>query len=401
MMKPNFKNLIPKEEALEKIFNIWHPVSKTETISINEAKGQILAEDIYAQYNFPMVRASRMDGIAVKSDQFANGIPDTSNWKLGIDFIRADTGDDFDDAFDSVIPIEQVTLLPDGGVTLTDDVKVEKGSNVKPQGTDIQKGTLAVPTNTLLSALDVTAIAMCGYTEILVIKKPIVAFVPTGSELIALGNEPSRGQRFDTNSIMVRQILEEYGATPLLHPIVKDDKASIEEALNEMLPKADIVILNAGTSKGGEDYCVEILKERGELIFSGVAAVPGRPMSVSMIDNKPVINMSGPSFAAFYSTDWMIQALVYKQLGINMPKRKTVQAKLTEKFTMPPFFSQMARFQVKTLEDGSYEATPLAFHGPKSAGEIGMMRANGLYITSLGEQPHEAGEIITIELTKD
>lgn len=114
----------------------------------------------------------------------------------------------------------------------------------------------------------------------------------------------------------------------------------------------------------------EILKERGELIFSGVAAVPGRPMSVSMIDNKPVINMSGPSFATFYSTDWMIQALVYKQLGINMPKRKTVQAKLTEKFTMPPFFSQMARFQVKALEDGSYEATPLAFHGPKITIEL-------------------------------
>lgn len=400
-MKPNFKNLIPKEEALEKIFKAWSPTSTTEIISIYEAKGRILAQDIYAKYNFPIVRASRMDGIAVKSERFANGVPDTSNWKLGVDFVRADTGDDFDDDFDSVIPIEQVTLLPNGGVALQEDVKIEKGSNVKPQGADIKKDTLAIPTHTFLTALDVTVLAMCGYTEVSVIKKPVVAFVPTGSELISLGNEPKRGQRFDTNSLMVSQMLEEYGAAPLLHPIVKDDKASIEEALNKMLLQADIVILNAGTSKGGEDYCVKILKERGELIFSGVAAVPGRPMSVSIIDNKPVINMSGPSFAAFYSMDWMIKTLVYRQLDINPPKRKTVQAVLTTKFTMPPFFSQMARFHVEALEDGSYQATPLGFHGPHEAGELGMMRANGVYITSLGEQPHEAGEIITIELTKD
>ena len=124
-----------------------------------------------------------MDGIAVRSADFAEGMPDTSSWEPGKDYIRADTGDDFDDRFDAVIAIENVTFLPDGGLQLSPDTKVTKGSNVKPCGADVKKGTLLAQAGKRLTALDLAAIGMGGADCVTVRKKPVVAFVPTGSEL--------------------------------------------------------------------------------------------------------------------------------------------------------------------------------------------------------------------------
>ena len=256
--------LIRKEDALELLFSKWEPKRQTERVSVTQAAGRILAEDIFAAYNLPVVRASRMDGIAVHSSVFANGKPDTSGWKPGVDYIRADTGDDFDDAYDAVIAIEQVTFLPEGGLRLSDDVQVSAGSCVKPCGADLKQGSLIAKAGTVLHAQTLAAAAMSGVAELTVVKKPQVAFIPTGSELVKVGSALKRGQNFDTNSILVQQMLQDMGAEPILHPIVPDDPNAIRAALESVWEQSDIVLINAGTSKGGEDYSFRILEEAGE-----------------------------------------------------------------------------------------------------------------------------------------
>ncbi|MGN0295189.1 MAG: molybdopterin molybdotransferase MoeA [Lachnospiraceae bacterium] len=399
-MKPDFSDLITKEEALSRLFSCWDPQPVKEVVSLDEAAGRVLFEDQYALYNIPVVRASTMDGIAVRSECFRDGMPDTSGWRMGTDFVRADTGDDFDDAFDTVIAIEKVTFLENGGIQIDPHVNTRPGFNVKPCGADVKKGALLVKKGTVLSASDLAAIAMGGLAEVPVVRKPRVSFLPTGSELVPAGEPLQRGKNFDSNSVMVAQMLREMGAVPILHPIVKDDRESLNAALEELMPQSDIVLVNAGTSKGGEDYCAGLLEQKGHVLFHGVAAVPGRPMSMAMIDGLPVVNLSGPPFAAFYSMDWAVRTMVCRMLGIPVPVRETVEAVLTSGFHMPPL-SLMACFHLEKNEAGEYLATQISLRGPRSAGSAAALTADAVYVTVPGEKHREAGEKIILELMKN
>lgn len=140
-------SLPTRAQVLEALFQQWHPVEKTEIIPVKEALGRVLVHDQLSQVTIPVVRASAMDGVAVSSAGFQDGPPDTSNWKLGEDFCRADTGDDFDDRFDAVIPIEQADLSADGRSPSTSGSRYPRDTTCVPgaarsgQGSSLPKRT--------------------------------------------------------------------------------------------------------------------------------------------------------------------------------------------------------------------------------------------------------------------
>ena len=129
-------------------------------------------------------------------------------------------------------------------------------------------------------------------------RKPRVAFIPTGSELVPAGVRPLRGQNVDANSLMVKHMLAAYGAEPLMFPIVKDDPQALEEAFAEALAAADLVVINGGSAVGKEDFNVRMIEERGKVIHHYIAAVPGRPMMLAVANGKPVVDLPGPALAA-------------------------------------------------------------------------------------------------------
>ena len=399
-MKPELGKMCTKAEALDLLFQRWSPAVEIERVPLGQAVGRVLAEDMVSQYNIPVVRASGMDGVAIPYALVKDGLPDTTVWRMGKEFVRADTGDDFDDAYDTVIPIERVTLLPEGGLTFEEGLEIQPGMNVRPAGSQLPKGVVVARKGTVLNALDVAAIGMGGYGEVPVRRRPRVAFVPTGSELVPCGSPLERGQNFDTNSLMAEQLLREMGAEPIISPIVRDEPGALRQVLEDMLARADVVILNAGTSKGGEDYCAALLGEHGAL-FHGVAAVPGRPMSMAVIQGKPVLNLSGPALAAFYGLDWAVRPIVCRFLGIPVPKRECVEAVLTAPLRMPPTMSSMNRMQVSVDPEGGYLVTPRAFRGPGAVSAAEVMVSNGLYVSTPGEPDKAAGETITVELIRD
>lgn len=395
----DFSNLIRKEDALALLCRSWTPARGPETVPLEAAAGRVLAEDQLARFDQPVVRASAMDGVAVKSARFAGGVPDAAGWRCGTDYVRADTGDDFDDAFDAVVPIENVELLPDGGLRFHGELSVQPGTNVRPQGSNVKGGSLLVRAGTVLDAMVLSAVAMGGMDAVPVVKRPRVAFLPTGSELVAPGQPLQRGQNYDSNSVLVRQMLLDMGAEPLMHPIVPDDPAQLKRAVGDLLARADILLVNAGTSKGGEDYCRAILQELWTPLFDGIAAVPGRPMNAGIADGKPVINLSGPSFAAFYSMDYMVRGLVCHALGIPVPERVRITARLTAPLRMPPMFSMMVPMELKQ-DAGGYTAAPVALHGPGARGSAAALTAQAVYISQPGERPGEPGDEITVELLR-
>jgi len=395
MRKVAAGELPTRGETLARLFAAWSPEIKTETVPLESAYGRTLAEDVYSKTDKPVVRAARMDGVCVKSAAFERGIPDASGWVRGADWDRADTGDDFPDAYDAVVAIEDVKLLAGGGLEFLPDLEpVFAGTNVADRGSSLAKGDLIGAKGTRLSACDLAALSLGAADRVTVYKKPVVVFVPTGNELVPLGTVPGRGQTVESDSLMARYMLEEMGAEPVIFPIAADTREAIENALSSALEKGDIVILCAGTSKGDEDFCARVIGERGNMLAHGVASAPGKPLGCAVVDGKPVVNVAGPPIACFNGLDWCVRPIVYSFFEQEPPKRHTVPAKLTGTLHGGgEGFEAIVRITLEKTDDG-YLAHPYSHKGKATD----PLRARALYVTKLIPQPQGIGDTVDVEL---
>lgn len=265
-----------RQEALEKLLIIWTISAETEYVPLADCLDRISSKDIYAMHTIPQKRISAMDGYAVKSKNFADGTPDVSKWTMEVDFTPADTGDDFPDEYDTVIPVEQMHLGEDGKLTLAEDFLFHMGSGSRPAGSIIQSGDLLIRQHTRITPELQTNLAVDGIRMVPVLKMPVVAFIPTGSELTSAGLEPQRGQNIECNSLLISAYLKKWGAKPICFPIVRDTPKLLQQAMEEALEFADIVILNGGSSKGTEDYTSRMMEQRASYFAHTVRTVPGR-----------------------------------------------------------------------------------------------------------------------------
>ena len=388
-----------RAQALEALFSAWRPEAlETEEIPLEEACGRVLARDMHALLDLPVVRASMMDGVCVDASRFAGGCPDTSGWKREVDYDRADTGDDFPDAFDAVIPIEQAAFGPGGTLTLSPEEPVVPGLHVRPRGSTLRTGDLLMRGGLPIRGVDLAALAMGGVTAVPVYRRPRVAFFPTGSELVPVGAPVTRGKNIDSNSLLAREMLREMGAQPLCHPVVPDRPEALERALETGLAEADVVILNGGSSKGEEDFNARLLEREGQVICHWLSAGPGRPMCIALVRGKPVINLSGPSMAAFYGLDWCIRPIVARLLGLPAARRQRVSGVLAEDLHCPPSLDFLCRMNVRPAPGGGYTLHPVPF---KTASLPLCMGSNATFVSPIGEGPYPKGTVLEVELLRD
>lgn len=393
--KPNQDKIYSRSELLSMLLNTWKIERKTETVQIKDSIGRICAEDVFAKYNSPQFRVSGLDGIAVSSEDFKNGFPDTSSWQLGKEFVRADTGDDFPDEFDSVIAIEDISM-ENGKLKINDGYEFQKGSNTRPAGDNCKEGELLVKANEKIDAMKGALLVAGGLRQVNVIKKPKVVYIPTGDELIYSGDVPKRGDTFESNSIMISALLSEMGAETVSFPIIKDNKSHLEEALNEALLAGDIVIINGGSSKGSEDYNAKLLQERSNGFFTHyVKAGPGRPIAMSLIDGKPVINVPGPTISCFVGIDWCIKGLVEAYYGVKSKKRPTITATLADDLKKKKDFEMYYWFDIEKSSNGEYIAHLVS---RKETLPYFVRNAKALFIGSLDRGAYEKGEKVELQL---
>ena len=430
------ENHISKKEAMERIRGAWKPAPTQETVAIDEAVGRFAAEDIRAKYDLPVVRSSGMDGICVNFDLFEDGIPDTSSWQRGVEYERADTGDDFDDRYDTVFPIEWVTPVdqdavkgdrlelkggiiiepkggpggrPGPGADQKGGPQIKRGMNVRPSGSMMKKGTLLLRAGMQITPFDIGALVTGGYGEVPVVKKPVVAFIPTGSELIGAGEDLARGQNFDSNSHVARAMLRKLGAEPCICPVVKDKRNDLADAMNEALAHADIVIINGGSSKGSEDFNTELLEKNGTLLFHWIKAAPGRPMAAAATDDgKIILNIAGPTLAAYYGIAWCVRELVSDWYGAHIPWGIPAEVTAGEDMPSPPL-SILRRMKVQEDENGVLTAVgmggpggrpgPKERAGAKSAQPL-QFEANAIYFTDPDAPPVKKGDRFTVFMVR-
>ncbi|MDR1021551.1 MAG: molybdopterin molybdotransferase MoeA [Synergistaceae bacterium] len=381
---------MPIDEIMEKLRANWIPDPGCESESVDDALGRVPARDVLSLMDIPVHRGAECDGIAVRSSDFADGAPDVSSWVLGTDFAMVDMGDDFDDMFDAVIPIENVDLS--GGKLALLGASVAPGRLVEPKGGTVREGEVLARRGARLSSIDIANLTTAGITRVSVLKRPKVAFIPTGGELVPAGSRPSRGQVIDCDSAMARTLLGPRGAEVVPFPVVNDVRRDLEGILDQAMSSCDIVLVSGGSSKGTEDLCPRLI-ERDAVFFSHyVRARPGRPIAVAIKDGKAVVNIPGPAFSAYFALQWCVCGLIEHWFGLYGTPRPVISARAKNGLALDRLPLAYGLFFEVSTESGVAVATAL---DESRRGEL-FMRANAFTILPIGSPGFMAGDTLSL-----
>ncbi len=387
------KHFITRAEAMNVLMARWTPDIATEILPLEQSRGRISVRDVFSQNTLPVCRSAQADGIAVRFADFTDGVPDTSVWKKDLDYAMADTGDDFDDEFDTVIQVEDLVYNASGTFSIVPEAPIVHGQLVSAQGSMLRAGELILKKGDVVHPLQLCILAAGGIAELEVVKQPVVAYIPTGNELVRPGEKPQRGQNVETNGLMIKGYLEEWGAVIRTYPILPDDRKLLDETLTDALQHADIILINGGSSKGSEDHTVRMLKKRSSFLQHGIKSIPGIPVALSIVDEKPVINLPGPPFAAFCALDWCVRALVYRAQGRAVLPPRKVTAVLLQEIHKPSPYEFYLRLKVYKTADG-FCAEPLSWGSRFSQA----MNCNALMVIPVGLEGYQKGDVIEADL---
>ena len=292
-MKRNlYLNVQEKNEALEQFLGAFdHILPKKERIPVTESLGRVTGEAVFARYSSPSYNFCAMDGIAVISSHTRTASEEHPVLlKYETDYLDVDTGDMILPPYDAVIMAEDLIESDEGYKIIA---PTHPFSHVRSIGEDIVAIEMILPSCHKIRAIDISVLLSAGIHEITVIKKPVVGIIPTGDEMIDYTCQPEDGRIIETNSWMFANLVTENDGIGRRYPIIRDDLERIKKAILEAVDECDIVIINAGSSAGRDDYTIHAVRELGEVLTHGVAIKPGKPVILSKVKDKPVIGLPG------------------------------------------------------------------------------------------------------------
>ncbi|MBX5320808.1 MAG: molybdopterin molybdotransferase MoeA [Candidatus Bathyarchaeota archaeon] len=397
-----FQKLMSIEEARQRLMDGLKIKRKNVMVSIYDALNRVLAEDIIAEEDLPRFDRSAVDGYAVKAEDtfgVSQFKPKTLKLTNGNEVKKGEakqvwTGNSLPKGADAVLMLENAKRFDDEIEVWT---VVTPGENVSKKGEDIAKGEIAVKAGTRLKPHHLGLIAALGKSEICVFEKPKVAVLATGNELVETGQKPREEQVFEVNRLVLGALCLELGAEPLDLGIAKDDVAEIAEKIRFGLEKADMVLTTGGTSVGASDLVPTAVNSIGKpgVIVHGVAMRPAMPTALAIIDNKPIIVLSGNPVAAMFGFEVFARPLILKMLGVRCERRPVVNARLTRRTTTALGRRTFVRIRV-FQRGGEFYAEPVSARG---SGIISTMtRANGYVVVPENREGLEEGETVQVHL---
>lgn len=407
---------------------------RPERVTLENAYGRVLSQDVTCKSDIPSALTCALDSIAVKWDDFANlepgTIPDTSSWVRGVDWEFANTGVAMPEGFDTAIVIEHVEVSDDEEHISILAAPSGRFAGTRAAGSKMRAGDIAVAAPCVITPDIAARIASAGHSSVEVMAKPRVAFIPTGNELVppnvpfskhASNKFAGEGKVYESNSIVVKGKAEQWGGVYMPFDIVPDDRDAIQAAIEQACAVADIVVLNAGSSKGSDDWSVEVLEKMGRIICHQTNHGPGHHSSYAIVGDTPIVGISGPSAGASFTLNFYLLPIMRKFLGLN-PDPTLIPARLGAEFPKgkmhkraeensrslsgeerPPEATQPGEefFSVKFLRlevdsSGQLVATPL----PGRPGSPQTYGANALYMLPAGASATmpSPGDIIMVEL---
>ena len=399
--------MITVEEALEKILSYIQPLG-SEKVSILEALGRVIAEDIYADRDIPPLDNSGMDGYAVRSEDIRNadqnhpvrleviedlpaGFISTKTVGKG-QAIRIMTGAPIPRGADTIVPVEE-TKKKDEFVSIFKSFPT--GEYIRKAGEDVKRGDHIISKGDIIRPAEAGMLASLGRSFIFVYQRPLVAILCTGEELVDVDGDLDEIKIVSSNSYTLAAQVKDCGAISVQLGIAKDRKEEIKEKLLQGL-RADVLISSAGISAGDYDFVKEILIDLGmEIVFWKVAMKPGKPVVFGTIGRKPIFGLPGNPVSSMVTFEQFVRPSLLKMMGHRQLYRPMIEAILKEEIHKEPGRRHFVRASV-SFEKDHYVVT---ITGAQGSGILrSMVKANGLVVIPEDREIVRAGEKVRVQL---
>jgi molybdopterin molybdotransferase len=378
-------------------------------VGLDEARGHVLAADVVALGPVPAWDNSAMDGYAVRAADLAAA---TSNRPVALTVVadlaagsaavprvgpgtaaRIMTGAPIPPGADAVVPVE----LTDGG---TDVVRVraavDPGAHVRRAGDDVSDGGVVLATDTLMAERHVAAAAAVGVARLSVHRRPRVAVLSTGSELVSPGESLRRGQIPDSNSFLLAAAVAAAGCTAIRLAAVPDDADRLRAVLAAQDGAVDAVITSGGVSVGAYDVVKEVLSEMGEVEFVAVAMQPGKPQGLGRLPSgTPVFCLPGNPVSVFVSFEVLVRPALLRLRGLSRTERPTELAVVLDGWRTPPGRAQYMPVALADA-DGRLLARRAVRGGSGSHLVTGLARADGLAVVPADVDEVRPGDTVAV-----
>ena len=404
MKLKGFQKLTLTDQALQSWLNalqIGKP--KVAVVSLQDASGRVLAEDVIAQEDLPRFDKSAVDGHAIKSadsvgaSQFKPATFQlTENQEVNDKQAKQVwTGNPIPKGANAVVMLEN-TKKHDGKLEVWS--QLAPGDNVSKKGEDTKKGDVAAKAGTRLNPYHIGLAAALGYSQLKVAEKPKIAILATGNELAEVGTKLSGNLIYDSNKIMISAMCTELGAETTDYGIAKDNVDEIADKIQKALQSHDAVITTGGTSVGGLDLVPDAVNKLGKpgVIVHGVALRPAMPTALAKLEGKPVLILSGNPVAAIVGFEVFGRPMVCRLLGMSKTEpRPMLKAVLARRVASALGRKTYVRVRV-TLKNGEFYAEPVS---AKGSGAISTMtQSNGFVVVPENREGISEGETVIVHM---
>lgn len=394
--------MLQVEEAQQRVLAEITP-GAIEDVALDDSLGRVLREEIVAAHDAPAADNSAMDGYAVRAQDIARapvtmnvtgdipaGHPSAAPLAPGT-AMRIMTGAFVPGGADTVVQVE----LTDGGfdrVTITESLN--EGANIRRRGEDMRAGDVLLRPGIRIGPAEIAILAAASKTSVRAGKRPTVAILSTGDELIEPGETPAAGQIINTNAPLLAALVRDAGAIPRNLGIVRDDREATIAAFASAL-ESDFVLSSGGVSVGAYDFVKDALETLGaETKFWRVAMKPGKPVVLSRLRDRVIFGLPGNPASCFVSFHIFVAPALRKAMGQEVGIfPATVRTRIAKPIRSAPDRRVYARVRVEA-RDGVLMATPLA---TQSSGALtSMAGANGLAIVEAGSEPAEEANVLLL-----
>ena len=386
---------VPLEQARKDYVNLlakngFSP--RTEVIPVFEACGRVTAKAVYAQISAPHYAASAMDGIAVQAKDTFGATETTPVVLTGAQYTVLDTGDPVPENCDAVIMVEDIVKNEDGTITIHD--AAAPWQHIRQIGEDICAGEMILPSYTGVSPSAIGAMIAGGVLEIEVICKPLVGIIPTGDEIIPPCTDPKPGDILEFNGSIFSAMVRQWGAEAKVYPIVPDRFEKIKAMTAKAAEECDMVLLNAGSSAGREDYSAKVIRELGHVLYHGIAMKPGKPAILGCMGATPILGVPGYPVSGIIVIEQLLKPLVDLWLKAPQQQNQYVKATLTRPVVSGLKYEEFVRVRMGYVS-GKLMASPLS----RGSGVVSsFMKADGIVEVPQGMEGYKAGSEVDVRL---
>jgi len=392
---------LPWEEALEKYLTYLEGIGalqpgRPESITVEEALGRVTAAPVYARISSPHYHASAMDGMAVKSaDTYGASETNPKHLNVGQEAVQVDTGDPLPTGCDAVIMIEDVHFVTPEVIEIIQ--AAHPWQHIRMVGEDVVATEMILPANQLIRPVDIGAALAGGVPNIFVHPKPKIAILPTGTELVQPGTELKPGDIIEYNSRLLGATVKQWGAIPMRREITIDNFKSLQEVVSAAADEADIVLINAGSSAGSEDFTSDVIGSLGKVLVHGVATRPGKPVILGEVHGKPVVGVPGYPVSGIIVLEELVKPVLDRLLKREREVAESVCVKMGRRYVSSLKYREFVRATLGFDAEGSLTAVPIQ----AGAGVItSLTKADCILDVPQNSEGYEAGERAHVRLLK-